>query len=483
MAVPQVVIVGRPNVGKSSLLNWLAGKRISIVDDQAGVTRDRVTYLMEHNGRFFELVDTGGIGIDDVDNLTKEIEQQIDSALDSADIVLFVVDTRTGIASLDNDIAKRLRYIDKPVICVANKTDDERMEPQADEFYKFGLKLVKVSTLQNRNKDDLLGEIFRKLPANVMFEKQPDEPKMKVAIVGRRNTGKSTFVNTLAKAERMIVSEIPGTTRDSVDVQFELDGKSFVAIDTAGVRRHKSIRTDIDFYSFHRAQRSIRRADIVLLFFDCTQRLSKVDKQLSKYIADNYKACIFVVNKWDLLYGQMPTERWVDYLRDTFPTMWHVPIAFITGQTGKNVKALLNHAQNLFKQSLQRVSTSELNKLVRAALTKHPPPMHGILRPKIYYATQVSTQPPTIVLISNEPKAFTSQYRRYLLSVLRDNLSFGEVPIKMYLQTRRRDDRRDDLEAGEDTAAEVAAIEEEFGAEDDTDLELEEGLDAEDAEE
>jgi GTPase len=473
MAVPQVVIVGRPNVGKSSLLNWLAGKRISIVDDQAGVTRDRVTYLTEYNGRFFELVDTGGIGIDDADNLTKEVEQQIDAALDSADIVLFVVDTRSGTLSLDNDIAKRLRYIDKPVICVANKTDDERLEPQADEFYKFGLKLVKVSTLQNRNKDDLLGEIFRKLPMNVMFEKQPDEPKMKVAIVGRRNVGKSTFVNTLAKAERMIVSEIPGTTRDSVDVQFELDGKTFVAIDTAGVRRHKSIRTDIDFYSFHRAQRSIRRADIVLLFFDCTQRLSKVDKQLSKYIADNYKACIFVVNKWDLLYGQMPTERWVDYLRDTFPTMWHVPIAFITGQTGKNVKALLNHAQNLFKQSMQRVPTAELNRLVRAALTKHPPPMHGILRPKIYYATQVSTQPPTIVLISNEPKAFSSQYRRYLLSILRDNLSFGEVPIKMYLQRRRRDDRRDDLEAGEDTPAEIAVITEEFGDEEDTDLESE----------
>jgi GTP-binding protein len=481
MAVPQVVIVGRPNVGKSSLLNWLAGKRISIVDDQAGVTRDRVTHLMDHNARFFELVDTGGIGIEDADNLTKEVEQQITTALDAADIVLFVVDTRSGALPLDNEVAKRLRYIDKPIICVANKTDDERLEPQADEFYKFGLKLLKVSTLQNRGKDELLGEIHRKLPGNVMFEKLPDEPVMKVAIVGRRNVGKSTFVNTLAKAERMIVSEIPGTTRDSVDVQFELDGKTFVAIDTAGVRRHKSIRTDIDFYSFHRAQRSIRRADIVLLFFDCTQRLSKVDKQLSKYIADNYKACIFVVNKWDLLYGQMPTERWVDYLRDTFPTMWHVPIAFITGQTGKNVKALLNHAQHLFKQSLQRVPTSELNRLVRAALTKHPPPMHGILRPKIYYATQVSIQPPTIVLISNEPKAFTSQYRRYLLSVLRDNLSFGEVPIKMYLQKRRRDDRRDDLEAGEDTAAEIAAMTEEFGGEDDTDLESEGESAAEDA--
>jgi GTP-binding protein len=461
-------------VGKSSLLNWLCGRRISIVDDRPGVTRDRVTHLTEHNARFFELVDTGGIGIEDSDNLTREVEEQIDAALETADIVLFVVDTRSGVLPLDTEVAKRLRYIDKPIILVANKTDHEGLDPDADEFYRLGRgKLMKTSTIQNRGRQELLDLIHSKLPLNTMFESPPEEPVMKAAIVGRRNTGKSTFVNTLAKAERMIVSEVPGTTRDSVDVRFELDGLPFVAIDTAGVRRHKSIRTDIDFYSFHRAQRSIRRADIVLLFFDCTQRLSKVDKQLCKYIADQYKPCIFVVNKWDLLYGQMPTERWVDYLRDTFPTMWHVPVAFITGQTGKNVKALLNHAQNLFKQSLDRVHTSHLNKLVRAAIEKHPPPMHGILRPKIFYATQVGVQPPTIVLICNSPKAFSANYQRYLLSVLRDNLDFGEVPIKMYLQKRRREDQRDDVGAGEDTAAEAALIEDELH-EEDSELEYDE---------
>jgi GTP-binding protein len=475
MSVPQVAIVGRPNVGKSSLLNWLAGRRISIVDDQAGVTRDRVTHFLEHNGRFFELIDTGGIGGEDVDNLTKQIEEQIDTALDTADQVLFVVDARTGIVGSDEDIAKRLRYEDKPILLVVNKTDDERLDIQADEFYKLGLgRLVKISTLQNRGKKDLLDAIHAKLPANVMFEEAPAEPDMKIAIVGRRNTGKSTFVNTLAKAERMIVSEIPGTTRDSVDVRFELDGRPFIAIDTAGVRRHRSIRSDIDFYSFHRAQRSIRRADIVLSFFDCTQRLSKVDKQLCKYVAEQYKPSIFVVNKWDLLYGQMPTERWVDYLRESFPTMWHVPVAFITGQTGKNVKALLNHAQNLFKQSLQRVATARLNKLVKAALAKHAPPMHGVVRPKIYYATQVGVQPPTIVLMCNQPRAFQPQYQRYLLSVLRDNLSFGEVPIKMYLQKRRRDDRRDEVGAGDDSEAEAAAMQNEFGEEEEEGVEYDE---------
>ncbi len=353
MGIPQVVIVGRPNVGKSSLFNWLVRKRLAIVDRTAGVTRDRMTYLMCHRDRFFELVDTGGMGVEDVDNLTQHVEDQINAAIESAAVILFVVDTRDGPVPLDQEVAKRLRYLDTPMLCVANKADDPKLDSQADEFYRLGRgKLVCTSTLQNRNRDLLLDLIVERLPLVEVGQEQGEaEPTMKVAIVGRRNTGKSTLVNTLAHAERMIVSEVPGTTRDSVDVRFELDGKSFLAIDTPGLRRRKSITTDIDFYSTHRAQRSIRRADVVLLFFDPTQRISKVDKQLSDYIASQYKPCIFVVNKWDLMADGMPTERWVGYLRDTFRTMWYVPIAFITGQTGKNVKALLNHAQMLFKQA------------------------------------------------------------------------------------------------------------------------------------
>jgi GTP-binding protein len=224
-----------------------------------------------------------------------------------------------------------------------------------------------------------------------------------------------------------------------------MDGKVFVAIDTPGLRRTKSIRTDVDFYSTHRAHRSIRRADVVLMFFDCTERISKVDKQLVQYISDNYKPCIFVVNKWDMMHGKMPTEKWVSYLRDTFKNMWHVPIAFITGQTGKNVKALVNHTQNLFKQSLQRVKTGELNRLVQRAVEHFAPPIFQGRQPKIYYATQVSMQPPTLVLIVNNPAAFSPSYRRYLLGVLRDQLSFGEVPIKLYLHRRRESDDRDEI--------------------------------------
>jgi GTP-binding protein len=435
MAVPQVVIVGRPNVGKSSLFNWLINRRVAIVDAVAGVTRDRLTQLMCVGDRYFELVDTGGMGIEDVDNLTSHIENQIETAIESADIILFVVDTRDGLVTLDEEVAKRLRYTKVPVICVANKTDAESLDAQANEFYRLGRgKLVRVSAQQNRGKQDLLDEIFERLPEDT--GEPPPEPLMKVAIVGRRNTGKSTFVNTLAQAERIIVSEVPGTTRDSIDVRFELDGKAFMAIDTPGLRRRKSISTDIDFYSTHRAERSIRRADVVLLFMDATERISKVDKQLCDYVAEQFKPCIFVVNKWDLMAGNLPTEKWVHYVRDTFRTMRHVPIAFITGQTGKNVKALLNHAQMLYKQARTRISTADLNRLLKSAVERNPPPIDRNRQPKIYYATQVGEEPPTVVLFCNHPGSISENYRRYLIGAFRDNLPFGEVPIKLYLRKR-----------------------------------------------
>lgn len=435
MSVPQVVIVGRPNVGKSSIFNWLAGRRLAIVDDVAGVTRDRMTCSVEHQDRRFELIDTGGIGINDVDNLSHEIEHQIDVALNLADVIVFAVDARSGITSLDEEVARRLRSINKPLVMAANKADDVKFDPQADEFYRLGAsEIICVSAIQKRNKEELLDAILAVLPPPEIDTDKPAE--MKLAIVGRRNVGKSTFINALAHDERMIVSEVPGTTRDSVDVRFQLDGKTFLAIDTPGVRRRKSIRQDIEFYGLHRAQRSIRRADVVLMFFDAGQRIGQVDKQLCLYIEQNFRPCVFVVNKWDLMAEHMPTERWADYLRETFPSMWHVPIAFVTGLTGKNVKKLVNHAQMLFKQSLQRIGTGELNRLIGHAIDHHPPPLYRQRRPKIYYATQVQVQPPTLVLKCNEPKAFSPSYRRYLLGVLRDQLEFGEVPIRLFFEKR-----------------------------------------------
>ncbi len=444
MAIPRVVIVGRPNVGKSSLFNWLDGRRLAIVDDMAGVTRDRLVTLIEHDGRFFELIDTGGIGIEDADNLTKEVEQQIAAGIDEADVILFVVDTKTGLTPLDEEVAERLRKVEKPILLLANKTDHAGLDNGALEFHRLGRGwLIPVSVLQNRNRQLLFEEILDRLPEKQSEQAETDAPRMKLTIVGRRNVGKSTFVNTLAQAQRMIVSEVPGTTRDSVDVHFDLDGHRFVAIDTPGLRRKKSIRTDIDFYGLHRAQRSIRRADVALLFFDCMETISKVDKQLAHYIEQQFKPCIFVVNKWDKVAGQVATERWVRYLREHFPTMSYCPIAFVTGQTGKNMKALLNHAQMLFKQSQTRVPTSTINKLIQAATQRQQPPLYLNRRPKIYFGSQISTTPPTVIMMCNMPQGFPPSYQRYLINVCRDNLPFGEVPIKLYLQKRESQEPAD----------------------------------------
>ena len=437
MPMPQVAIVGRPNVGKSSLFNWLAGRRIAIVDPTAGVTRDRLVTLFKVGERYFELVDTGGIGHKDGNKLTTDIERQIDTAIDQAAVILFVVDVRAGLTPLDEEVARRLRYVTKPILLVANKADTPQLDAQAAEFYKLGRgKLVCVSAQQNRGKEELLQLLLERLPGKTEAAAEA-EPALKIAIVGRRNTGKSTFINSLADSERVLVSETPGTTRDSVDVRFESDGKVFIAIDTAGVRHKGSIASDIEFYSMARAERSIRRADVVLLFHDARLRISKVDKQLAGYVLENYKPAIFVINKWDLM-TPLPTGKFVDYLRAIYRNLDYVPIAFITAKIGKNVHAVLNLAQNLGKQAAARVSTGMLNQVLRQALAEQPPPLRQNRRPKIYYATQVAASPPTIVLFTNGPELFDNTYQRYLVKVFRDRLPFTDVPIKMYLRSKTR---------------------------------------------
>jgi GTP-binding protein len=447
MSLPKVVIVGRPNVGKSSLFNWLAGIRLAIVDPTAGVTRDRMTHLIAEGDRYFELVDTGGIGIVDADDLSDEVERQIEIAIESASVVVFLVDNQTGPTPLDEEVARRLRPVTAPVILVANKADSPKQEAHTPDFFRLGYgEPLAVSALRDRGRDELVERLLAELPAESDLG-PPGEPEMKVAIVGRRNVGKSTFVNTLAHEERMIVSEVPGTTRDSVDVRFEMDSKAFVAIDTPGLTRSRSVKTDLEFYSLHRAQRSIRRADVVLLLFDAAEPIGRVDKQLAGYIVEQHKPCIFVVNKWDLYAGKVATDEWAKYLRDTFATMTFAPIAFVTGQTGKNLKTLINHAQMLFRQARQRITTGQLNRILQAAVTRNPPPTYQNHRAKIFYATQVGTEPPTIVIFVNEPAALSEPYRRYLLTALRDDLTFGEVPIRVHYRARPTGDTRDEVEA------------------------------------
>ena len=436
MPLPIVAIVGRPNVGKSSLFNWLAGRRISIVDPTAGVTRDRISTVVQVGDRYCELMDTGGMGIQDVDNLTGDIERQIQYAIEAAAVVVFVVDVREGITPLDEEIAQKLRAVNKPIVFAANKADTEKIASQAGEFFRLGYgEAVLVSADQKLGKQDLFDAIAEKLPEGP-DELPPADPALKIAIVGRRNVGKSTVINSLAAAERVIVSEVPGTTRDSIDVRFERDGKSFVAIDTAGVRKKASLASDIEFYSLHRAERSIRRADVALLFLDARHRVGRIDKQLTEYVLEHHKPVIFVVNKWDLVKDYMPTEKMGDYIRAMFPMLDYVPIAFITAKKGKNVLRLLQLAIQLHKQSGTRVSTGDLNRVVRQAIEANTPPVRNNRQPKIFYATQIGVHPPTIVLFTNGPELFDDTYVRYLTKVLRDSFPFSEVAIKVILRAK-----------------------------------------------
>ncbi len=458
MAVPVVAIVGRPNVGKSSLFNWLAGRRIAIVEPTAGVTRDRLSTLVRADGRVFELTDTGGMGIQDVDNLTDDVERQIRLAIDRAAVVLFLVDGRTGLVPLDDLVAQRLRSLGKPVVLVVNKCDTPQLGAQVGEFHKLGQgEPIPVSAQQNRGRERLFDRLLTLLPPADASETLPDEEPLKLAIVGRRNTGKSTFINCLAGEERVIVSEVPGTTRDSVDVRFERDGKAFLAIDTAGVRKKRSVANDVEFYSLARAERSVRRADVVLLFLDAKATISHVDKQLAEYVLDAHKPVIFVVNKWDLaLATGVRTGVWADYLHKHFPSLDYVPMAFITARSGQNVHQVLNLAQALHEQASARVGTGDLNRVLRAALEQTAPPMRQNRRPKIYYGTQTGTNPPSIVLMTNGPDLFDNTYLRYLEKTFRDQLPFGEVPIKLTLRLRHGEGGRSVEERPEDEAPPAA---------------------------
>lgn len=449
MPVPQVAIIGRPNVGKSSILNWLAHKFVSVVDPTPGVTRDRVSYLMFEGDRYFELIDTGGIGIVDRDDLSEDVERQIQIGIDRADLILFVVDGKDGPMPLDQVVADRLRLINKPKLLVVNKCDSPKTDDEVPQFYRMmNGPTVTTSVIGNRNRDELVAAILANLPPAAEHEAEDgaslaSDPELKFAIVGRRNVGKSTFINALAAEERVIVSEIPGTTRDSIDVRFEIDGLRLLAIDTPGVRKKKSLANDVEFYGMIRAQKSIRRADIVFMFFDATETVSRVDKQLVDEIVSQYKPVIFVINKWDLAKEEhMDMERWGEYLGNQFASLRFAPMAFLTAKTGKNVHKLVNLAQNIFKQARTRVSTGELNRVIRAAVYRNRPPVRRNQTPKVYFATQVATEPPTIVLKCNNPTLFDNSWRRYLLGVMREELPFHEVPIKLFLRQREQAEER-----------------------------------------
>lgn len=444
--LPRVAIVGRPNVGKSTLANRMCGSRVSIVEPTAGVTRDRVAIparlSTEKGVRWVEVVDTGGIGIVDRHDLGAQVEEQIQLALLSADVVLWLVDVRDGVTPLDQEVARRLRTLSLPVLMVVNKVEGQRLQWDIDAFRTLGSfdGPYAISAQNGGGLEDLYERVIEHLPPatgtldEAGDEEPPTAPVMKLAVVGRRNAGKSTLINALAREERMIVSEVPGTTRDSVDVIFERDGRTFVAIDTAGVRKKKSHEDAIDFYSDARSHKAIRRADVVVLLFDVTERLSGVDKDLARYVVDHHRPVVLGANKWDLVEGLTP-DAFREYIEATLPALQYAPIVFLSGKESSGVDELLDLAEELFQQAQTRVSTGELNRIFERAMESRPPSAGGHAA-RIRYATQTEVGPPTIVLFVNDRHHFGKDVLRYLGNRLRDESPFKEIPVRLLLRDR-----------------------------------------------
>jgi len=452
MSIPKIVIVGRPNVGKSSLLNLLAQRRVSIVDDVAGVTRDRVSTTVEippatrgGEPHFAEVIDTGGYGIEDTQNLTAQVEQQIAHALAEADLVLFVVDAQQGVVALDEATAKVLRTTGKqgkPIVLVANKVDAASHEAGAYEVMQLGFgDPLMISATTGHNKHELYDRIRAEIDFEAFAEASSEasaDAGLLVAIVGKRNAGKSTLVNALAGDERVIVSEQEGTTRDSVDVRFEVDGQAFTAIDTAGVRKRKSMKQDIEYYSHHRSLRSVRRAQVCLLLIDAAVPVSQVDKQLVNEILKHYRPTVIVVNKWDLAEAEYTQQQYVEYLDRELMGLSFAPVVFTSAMKGEGLKEALAMAENLHQQATHRVGTAELNEAVEQITRERGPSSPGGKRAKIYYATQLEIDPPTIALFVNAPELFDNTYQRYLLNRFRDLLPYAEVPIHLTIRGKQK---------------------------------------------
>lgn len=458
MQQPVIAIVGRPNVGKSSLLNALAGKLISIVQDMPGVTRDRVATPLCINGRWVELVDTGGYGFDDPDQLTLHIKHQIEMAMTRADLILFVVDTTDGLTSADETIAQMIRRKGLKTILVANKADGPNADMAVSDFARLGLgQALPVSAIRERNLDLITEAIAKNVDLSNAPEKMPD-PQLLLAIVGKRNAGKSTLVNAIAEqyeghGDRVIVSEVPGTTRDSVDVRIAKEGKTLIVIDTAGVRKKRHMVTnDIEFYSYHRAQRSIRRSDVTVLLIDGAEPISEPDKKLGQYIAEQMKPVLIVINKWDLVRETITKNRpsasgkeltdsalmdeYREYIREELHHLNFAPIAFVTAKDSKRIESVLELAQHLFRQANERLGTGRLNNAIRSVLTEKAPSTTSGRRAKIFYGTQISVAPPTIVLFVNNPAYLQDSYQRFMINRFRQLLPYPEVPIKLILRAR-----------------------------------------------
>jgi len=472
-----------------------AGRKVAIVDPTPGVTRDRVSVLVDLDSpdgagpvKTVEVTDTGGYGVyvgeggryDDVgadlSSLTKDIERQIAEAVRAADLVLFAIDTQAGVTPQDEEIARMLREQRLgqdarsskgerrrvPVQVVATKCDGPKWEAHAFELAALGFgEPLMCSSKSNYFRRETLDALWEAMPEP--DEEREPEADLRIAIIGKRNAGKSTLVNALAGQERVIVSEIAGTTRDAVDVRFDFGGRSILAIDTAGLRRKRSMKDAVEWYAFDRAKRAIDRADVVLLLIDATDTVSQVDEQLAMLVQKSFKPVVIVVNKWDLAEGRTgPTgkpvkpEGYEKYVRKELKGLHFAPIALMSAKEGVNLRGVIDLAFEMHEQSGQRVTTGKLNRLVRGILEQRGPSSKLGTFVKVFYVSQVRAHPPTILLVANRPDLFTDQYERYLLNRFRDELPFSEVPIKLIVRGRKQ---REDFEEQELPDEALAAIE------------------------
>jgi len=434
MSKPVVAIIGRQNVGKSTLLNRVAGERIAIVEDLPGTTRDRVMADVSWQGNEFTIVDTGGLEIEPQSTVDQGVKQQAEAAIIEADVIVFLVDVRDGITPSDLEIVDMLRRVTKPVVLVANKADNEQMKTQAAEFYQLGLgEPMVISAYHGRGMAKLLDGVVSLLPVMPSVEVEPE--MMRVAIVGRPNVGKSTLLNALLGEERVIVDDTPGTTRDAIDTLVDFGGQNVLLIDTSGIKRRGRLGTGVGRYSAIRALRAIDRADVALLVLDATELVTAQDTHIAGYIQQAAKGIVLVVNKWDIA-GDNNTEECGRYIRSQFKFIPYAPVLYISAKLGQGVDKIMPQVHQVYQERLKRLPTAAVNSVIQQAVAAHSVPRKGNKRLKIRYATQAETNPPTFVFFVNDAKLMHFSYRRYLENKLRHVFGFAGTPIRFVFKTR-----------------------------------------------
>ncbi|NLO36109.1 MAG: ribosome biogenesis GTPase Der [Clostridiaceae bacterium] len=437
MSRPIVAIVGRPNVGKSTLFNYMAGTRLSIVDDTPGVTRDRIYTESEWRGRVFSLIDTGGIEPNTQDQILKSMRAQAQTAIDTADVIIFLVDLKTGLTADDQDIATLLRQSGKPVVVAVNKADQIGEVPaEAYEFYNLGLgEIFAISAEHRLGVGDLLDAVLDLFPAPEAADEAAE--RIRVAVIGKPNAGKSSLINTLLGENRLIVSDVPGTTRDAVDTQLDNVFGSYTLIDTAGLRKKSRIDSSIEKYSMIRSLAAIERADVCLILIDATQGATEQDTKVAGFAHNKGKASILIINKWDLVEKETGTlEDWQNQLRTTFAFMPYAPILSLSAKTGQRVQKLFALINDVYAQAGRRLTTGMVNDLLTEAVAMVPTPQDKGRHLKIYYGTQVGIRPPQIALFINDRDLMHFSYERYLENQLRKQFGFTGTPIWFLLRPK-----------------------------------------------